>query len=99
MLGFASNTVETFVFGASFLVNYYAIFDDDQGKVTLAPQIGASFKAIDMGAIPTRYFSVWDNPNVNAPVFSIMGVIMLGAATFAILTKMGIIDMLIDKGN
>jgi hypothetical protein len=52
-----------------------------------------------MGLTPTRYFSVWDNPNVNAPVFSIMGVLMLMAATFAILTKMGILDMIIDKNH
>jgi len=43
LLGFASNTAETFVLGDSFLVNYYAIFDDDESMLTLAPKLGASF--------------------------------------------------------
>ena len=100
MLGFASNTVETFVIGASFLSgNYYAIFDDTNSKLTLAPQIGASFATIDMGTVTFRTLSVWDNPNVNAPVFSIMGITMIGGVIVAILTKMGIIDMLIANSG
>jgi len=52
-----------------------------------------------LGVDPTRTFTVWDNPNVNAPVFTLIGIIMAGGAIVAILTKMGIIDMLIDKYN
>src|SRR5210317_215683 len=97
LLGFAPNTQETFVLGNTFLTNYYSVFDNDAGLVTVAPILGASFNYIDLGEVPTRYFSVWDNPNVNAPVFSLMGTIMLLGAAFAILTKMGVVQKLIDR--
>jgi len=91
LLGFAVNTDETFIVGDSFLINYYSIFDDDFSMLTLAPKMGASFSTIDLGADPTREYTVWDDPNVYAPVFTLFSVIMMGGAAFAILTKMGII--------
>ena len=97
MLGFATHTKETFVFGDSFLINYYSVFDDTKNLLTLAPVIDGPFENIDMGAIPPRYFSIWDNPNLNSPIFTVMAIIAFGAATWAILTKMGIVQMLMDK--
>lgn len=67
--------------------------------LTLAPKIGSTFTTINLGVDPTRTFTAFDDPSVYAPVFSLFAVIMAGGATFAILTKMGIIQILIDKGK
>lgn len=67
------------------MLGYYAIFDDDNGYLTLAPKIGASFKGIGFGSLPERFFTAWDNPSVNGPVLTLMALISAGGVGFALL--------------
>jgi hypothetical protein len=91
LLGFGVNQQDSWIMGDTFLINYYAIFDDENSFLTLAPKIGGSFKSINMGDTPTRTFTAWDNTAVNAPIFTLMGLIMAGGGVFTILAKYGYI--------
>src|ERR1017187_3593772 len=85
------NSDDTWLVGDVFLRNYYAIFDDGNSELTLAPIVGGVITHIPSGTAPTKPFPAILKPFLHTTIDIAIGLIIVGGITVLILYLTGII--------
>lgn len=84
IVGIVPNSGDYWLAGDVFLRNYYAVFDDTKGTLTLAARLGSDVKSIVVGDKPSKKFTMWYNPTFQLYFYIALVAVILGVACFLI---------------